>query len=159
VYNSESGFLRTPDLPFAVGGADSGTRLVARFNNIPAGARLFVTSSPSFGSTANFNAVLIRTGSNGEGSAQPIQATATLFCPISGSGGVAAAEIPVVNGSAMAAWEVIAANPAVIESAMFGVAVAYAPNTPNQLLGLGEARRRCRETSLLFTLRIPMRAV
>ena len=52
VYNSESGFLRTPDLPYTVGGADSGTRLVARFNNIPAGTRLFVTSGPSFGSTA-----------------------------------------------------------------------------------------------------------
>jgi hypothetical protein len=59
VYNSESGFLRTPELPYAVGGADSGTRLIARFSNIPAGTRLFVTTGPSFGSTVGLNAVLI----------------------------------------------------------------------------------------------------
>jgi hypothetical protein len=145
VYNSESGFLRTPDLTYAVGGADSGTRLTARFTNIPAGARLFVTTRPSFGSTSGLNAVLVRAGANGEGNAgQPglpiaIQGAATLFCPLSGDEGVAAAEIPVDNGSAVAVWEVIATNPAVLESAIFGVAVAYAPNTLNRLPGLGQA--------------------
>lgn len=146
VYNTESGFLRTQEFPFSVGGADTGTRLVARFNNVPSGVRLFVTTRPSFGSTAGLNAVLVQTGPNAAGgtSAQAgapvgIAGTATLTCPAVSGDGVSAAEIQVVNNSAMAVWEVTGANPAVLESAVFGVAVAYAPDTPNQRPGLGAA--------------------
>ena len=129
VYHSESGFMRTPELPSGVGAADSGTRFVARFNNIPAGVRLFVTTRPSFGSTAGLDAVLVQAGAG----------TVTLMCSLTAGNGVAAAEIPVVNNSAMAVWEVTSSNPAVLESAVFGVAVAYTPDTPNQRPGLGQA--------------------
>lgn len=145
VYNSESGFLRTPDLPYTVGGASSGTRLAARFNNIPSGVRLFVTNNASTGSSSGFGAVLVGTGPNGEtGAVQPglpaaVQGTVNLFCPLTPGTGFAATEIQVVNGSAMAVWEVTSANPSAIEAAVFGVAVAYAPNTPNRLPGLGQA--------------------
>ena len=95
---------------------------------------------PALGPRSGLDAVLItRRGKRGRRFGQAIPGAATLFCPLSGGQGVAAAEIPVDNGSAMAVWEVIAANPAVLESAVFGVAVAYAPNTPNQLPGLGQA--------------------
>ena len=145
VFNSESGFVRTPELPYSVGGASSGTRLTARFTNIPSGARLFVTNAPSLGSTPGLSAVLVRTGPNGEsGGLQPGvpaagQGTATLFCPLSAGDGFNASELQVVNGSATAVWEVTAANPAALESAVFGVAVAYAPNTPSSQPGLGQA--------------------
>jgi hypothetical protein len=62
-----------------------------------------------------------------------------LFCSLTNSEGVAAAEIPVVNNSAIAVWEITNANVALLESAVFGVAVAYTPDTPNQRPGLGQA--------------------
>ena len=131
VYNSESGFLHTPDLPYEVGGATTGTRLVARFANIPPGVRLFVTTGPSLGSTAGLGATLVAGAATGS--------TVNLFCPLAGNDGFAGAEIQLVNGSGSAAWEITAANPAAIESAVFGVAVAFAPNTPSRLPGLGLA--------------------
>jgi hypothetical protein len=145
VYHSESGFLRTTDLPFAVGGADTGTRLVARFNNIPNGVRLWVTTRPSFGSTVGLDAVLVQTGANAAGGTSQvgvplgIAGTATLLCGLTAADGVAAAEIPVTNNSAMAVWEITSANMALLDSAVFGVAVSYTPDTPNQRPGLGLA--------------------
>ena len=130
VYHSESGFLRN-DLPFAVGGADTGTRLAARFTNVPAGVRLFVTTRPTAGTSSGIVAGLVQ---NNIGAA-----TATLFCPQTANDGYAAAEIPVVDGTATAVWEITAANPADLESVIFGVAVAYTANTPNGLPGLGLA--------------------
>ena len=103
----------------------------------PPGARLFVTTGPSIGSSAGFNAVLTHTGPNGEGSLNAVPATATLFCPLTASSGLAAAEIPVVNGTAMAVWEVTETNSAALEAAVFGVAIAYTPDAPNRLPGLG----------------------
>jgi len=44
VYNSESGFVR-PELGFEVGQANSGTRVAARFNNLPEGFRLYVSTA------------------------------------------------------------------------------------------------------------------
>jgi hypothetical protein len=131
VYNSESGFLHTPDLPYEVGGATTGTRLVARFANIPPGARIFVTTGPSLGSTAGLGATLVAGAATGS--------TVNLFCPLAANDGFPGTEIQLVNGSGSAAWEITAANPAAIESALFGVAVAFAPNTPNRLPGLGLA--------------------
>ncbi|HYI92164.1 MAG TPA: hypothetical protein VEX68_01345, partial [Bryobacteraceae bacterium] len=131
-YHSESGFLKTPQIPNSVGGADSATRLVARFTNVPTGARVFVTTGPSIGSSTGFHAVLTR-------SPDAVPATATLFCPLTASSGLASAEIPVVNGTAIAVWEVTETNAAALEAAVFGVAIAYTPDAPNRLPGLGLA--------------------
>lgn len=143
VYHSESGFLRTPALPYAVGGADSGTRLSARFTNIPAGVRLFATTSPSAGSTAGLTATLVQAGvsgggSTGLGSPVAVAPTATLFCPITPASGFSAVEIPVVNGTALAVWEVIGTDASILETAVFGIAVAHVPDAPNRLPGVGQ---------------------
>jgi hypothetical protein len=148
VYNSESGFVRsTSDLPYAIGGADHGTRLVARFQNVPAGVRLFVTTVPGAGSSSGVAAILVQTGPNGEGGTLPqsttpfaVPSTATINCPGSSLAGVPAAEISVVNGTALAVWEITAANPAFLESAVFGVAVAYTPDIQNRAPAAGQVR-------------------
>jgi hypothetical protein len=69
VYNTESGFVRTTagtnsDAFGIIGVANSGTRVAARFRDIPADVRLFV-SVQSIGTTAQ--ARLVQTGPNGEG--------------------------------------------------------------------------------------------
>jgi hypothetical protein len=146
VYSSESGFVRnTAELPYAIGGADHGTRLVARFQNVPAGVRLFVTTGPSHGSASGVSAVLVQTGPNGEGGGLPqsqtpfaVASTVTLNCAAATGGGQPGAEIPVVNGTATAVWEITAANPALLESAAFGVAAAYTPDLQNRAPAVGQ---------------------
>ena len=136
VFNTESGFMRNPPaLPAEVGLADTGTRLMARFTNLPPGARLYVTTVPAAGSSAGLTAALMPADANGaiplSGSTTPIAASTSLTCPATG-GPVAAAEIPVVNGSADAVWEITDASPSVNEVALFGFAVA-APGTTHYL--------------------------
>jgi hypothetical protein len=111
------------------------TRLHARFTNVPAGARLFVTNDSSRGSTAGSDAVLVQV----DGTYVPeqplprypeglgLRATHNLFCqaltPIGDYRGV---EVPVNNGSAEAVWEVTSSGPNYGgEVFVFGVAVAH----------------------------------
>ncbi|HYP13407.1 MAG TPA: hypothetical protein VEQ63_05760, partial [Bryobacteraceae bacterium] len=140
VYNSESGLVQVdPSLPYSVGGADSGTRLVARFQNIPAGVRLFVTTQPTMASSSGSAAVLVQTDSNGGGSAGtvlPVASTTSLVCN-RGSVEVPAAEIQVIGGSAIAVWEITVADPSQLESLVFGIAVAYTPDLPNRTPAVG----------------------
>jgi hypothetical protein len=146
-FNSESGYVpSTSSQPFAVGGANSGTRLMVRFANIPAGVRLFVTTGQSYGSSAGATAVLVDTGlpSFGVPPLQPTvpvppMGTATLICPAVGGAGLPAVEIPVANGAASATWEVTAANTTANDTLTFGIAAAYAPNLPADLPGVGRA--------------------
>jgi hypothetical protein len=115
-------------------GANSGTRLQARFNNVPAGVRIFVTSSPSFGSSPGLQAALV----NSSGAATPpASSDRTLFCAAAGAAGFPGIEIPVVNGTATAVWEITGSNPSVTENAVFGVAIAYAPDLIRNLPGTG----------------------
>jgi len=155
IYNSESNFV------FPVGGgtaglADYGTRLKATFNNIPAGAKVFV-------STANVNnfALAATVPANPGGSAANTSlvspyvgyaqlvtsetvndgnATGGFFPAVSPSdngpnnGTVPIAEISLVNGSGSAVWEVINTNPNTIESLRFASYITYsasvATNSP-----------------------------
>jgi hypothetical protein len=57
VYNAESAFIR-PETGNA-GQADSGTRVAARFRNIPAGVRLFVSTIQTAGSSPNARASVV----------------------------------------------------------------------------------------------------
>ena len=123
-YYSESGLLYN-----LAGVANSGTRFAARFSNIPAGVRLFVTNTPSFGSSASISANLI----NGTGGT-----TTRLTCPLNSSPGIPSSEVAVVNGNGTAVWEVTGSDPAALETATFGVAVVYPPDLPNGLPGLGQ---------------------
>jgi len=167
-YNSESGFVLgstsngTVAAPFlgdvqnSPGVASSGTRLAARFANIPAGVRLYVTTtSVAQGTTtaSQAQAILVNADPNGaggtiltSGSTTPltgITATATLTCAglrpgtIGGGSGANAVELPVVNGTAVATWEIVGSDPSIIEDAFFLVAVAATANTANNLPGLG----------------------
>jgi hypothetical protein len=142
VYNTESGFVR--DSLFGagslVGRADSATRVVARFTNVPNGVRLFVsTNSVSVAGaeadTGNASAVLT---SNVGGEILPVPQLVTLRC-ISGTSTTTAAgaEVALSSGAGMAVWEVTSANPSAIDTLHFLLSVAFAANTPNNLPGLG----------------------
>jgi hypothetical protein len=155
VYNTESGFVRANDANLAgVGVADTGTRVAARFTNVPEGVRLFV-STTSIQSSTNTNvgsttaqAILVQTDPNGAGGTVSVGAaitpvgipgTTTLSC--TGLPSAAAAEVPLTGTgnarSGMAVWEVTQANSANIDTLFFYLGVAYAANTPNNLPGLG----------------------
>ncbi|HUS06336.1 MAG TPA: hypothetical protein VMZ52_08575 [Bryobacteraceae bacterium] len=141
VYNSESAFTNTTLFGTTVGIADSGTRVAARFNNIPAGTRLFVTLRNQAITGNSAAATLVGTDANGSGSSgtgviggTEVQRLTSLTCGTLVSD---AAEVTVVNGSAVAVWEVFSADPSTSDTLVFGVAVAYASNTQNNLPGLG----------------------
>jgi uncharacterized protein (TIGR03437 family) len=135
IYNSESGFI-APTPTGWTGLADYGTRLRARFTNIPAGVNVFVT-------TSNYQ------GTNGSGvgtgtmpsQSPPIGATSIAFlvqsatAPDSGGygpfdfvyycgrvvGNVIVCPLNINNGSGEAVWEVVSTNPNALETFDFGV--------------------------------------
>jgi hypothetical protein len=142
VYNSESGFVR-PETGIA-GVADSGTRLAARFTNIPAGVRLFVSGTAATGTTTGSAAVLVSTdaaGASNIGSPSisrplpsPPFSQATLTC---GTASTSAIEVALINGAGQAVWEVTASNPSNNETFVFDYAVAYVNNPSTGVPGAG----------------------
>ena len=96
------------------GQADFGTRLKAVFEHVPLGVRLFVTTSANTDSS-DPAAVLI-----------PDE----LFSGTPPVPTTALAELPVVNGSATAVWEVLQADATQIETFTFGVWQQF-DNTPS----------------------------
>jgi len=160
VYNSESGYVNTASLGTRTGLADAGTRLAARFNNVPNGVRLFVTVRP-INPAANRNAVLVQTGPNGEGSVgtldpagEPIGIAPTVTVGQFGRAGVTgddlceragdnntpnAVEVQILNGTGLAVWEVTAADQGAQDTLAFAVSVAFAANTPNNLPAPGQS--------------------
>jgi hypothetical protein len=152
IYNSESNFV----FPIAgsssqvAGLADYGTRLKATFNNIPAGARIFVSTanvnnnafpvaapSPIGGSTGNANPT---GGTAYVGYAQLVNGESTpdgstgFFPSVSATdngpnnGNVPIAEVSLSNGTGTAVWEVVNTNPNTNESFKFAVYVTYSSN-------------------------------
>jgi hypothetical protein len=158
IYNSESNFV----FPIVGNGssgqvaglADFGTRLKATFNNIPAGARIFVSTAnvnnaafpypaPAVigGNAANANTVgayvgyaqLVSTGSTE--SINDGNAGISGFFPAIAStdngpnnGNVPIAEISLSNGTGAAVWEVVNTNPNTNESLKFAVYLTYSAN-------------------------------
>jgi hypothetical protein len=157
VYNTESGFVRTTagagsDAFGVIGVANAGTRVAARFRDIPADVALFV-SVQSVGTAAN--ARLIQTGPNGEGGTLglgtsqtlfPVAATTNLYCGGTTPAGPSetptlnAAQIPVTAGSGVAVWEVTASDPSLLDTLFFRVGVAYVANPSTPTPPLGQAR-------------------
>jgi hypothetical protein len=146
IYNSESNFIfstATGNNGGIAGLADFGTRLKATFNNVPTGVRLFVSvnnvlnngapiPAPAVigGTSATTWAQLVASETAGEGniiSGFFPQVVGTDNAP-GNSGNVPVAEIPVVNGSAQAVWEILNTNPATQETAKFGVYATYSAN-------------------------------
>jgi hypothetical protein len=146
VYNSESGFVR-PEAGIA-GLADSGTRLAARFTNIPAGVRLFVSGSAAAGTTTGSQAVLVTTDAAGASNIgtpsirptpTPPFSQSTLACTVGTAVTTTtpAIEIPLVNGAGQAVWEITASNPSNNETFVFNYAVAYVNNASQGVPGAG----------------------
>jgi len=138
IYNSESGFISASG-PANSGQADYGTRLKAVFNNVPAGVRLFVSTTNvtnnftvnptqplgTVTTTSFAQLVLSESAVDSFNSAPVVTSTTT----VSGVGGnVLLAEVPVVNGSATAVWEVINTNPNASESLNFGLWATFTAN-------------------------------
>lgn len=152
-YNSESDFVDLNVLGPIPGVATQGTRLMSRFSNIPAGVRLFVTTQPlgpGGASTTTLAANLISVDANGAGSATVVEASETGTCATSGATQFIA-ELPIVNGTAQAVWEVTSSSPTALEKASFGVVVAYnsAPQSP--ALGTATVNGRLGPVSTIAT--------
>lgn len=162
IYNTESGFYNpTPNVVQGssnglgtAGLADHGTRLMARFANIPAGVSLYATLYPvascsdcgtggraaiTAARTATYtggaNARLVSTDANGAGAfSRTLGTNSSSF-----DSGAATAPISLNNGAGTAVWEVMLSNPLLSETLEFGIGFAYAANTSNNLPGLGTA--------------------
>jgi hypothetical protein len=156
IYNSESNFVFPISGSQTAGLADYGTRLKATFNNIPAGVRIFVSTS-NVNNAASPIAVPTPPGGN-LGNANPVSGTyvgyaqlvngetssdgssAGFFPSVSptdngpSGGNVPIAEVSIANGTGTAVWEAVNTNPNTIESYKFAVYVTYvanvAQNTP-----------------------------
>lgn len=162
IYNTETGFYNsTPNVVVGsanglgiAGLADHGTRLMARFANVPAGVALYasvypvrtcsdcgVSGRPAItgvvGSTTATSAAarLVTTDANGGGSFS----RATITNSSSFDSGAATAPIALNNGAGMAVWEVLNADPLISQTFEFGIGVSYVANTSNNLPGLGTA--------------------
>jgi hypothetical protein len=146
VFNSESGFVNPgvdPGLALGVGLATSGTRLAARFVNIPAGMTIFVSTGAvaSTGSldlsSTGIGATLLSTDTAGAGGSA-ISSSNTLACGTNPS--VPAVEVPITSGSGMAVWEVTGSNQNLNEQAVFYMGYTYTANTGASLPALGTAQ-------------------
>jgi uncharacterized repeat protein (TIGR01451 family) len=137
IYNSESNIVIPIAAAQTAGLADFGTRLKATFNNVPPGARLFVSVSNVQNSGLPVPAPAVAGGSAANGGtagfAQLTGDESTAFSPVAAtslanSGSVPVAEIAVVNGTATAVWEVINTNPTVNENLQFAVYASFTAN-------------------------------
>jgi hypothetical protein len=148
LYQSESNFvLAVPGNSTTAGLADYGTRLKASFNNIPAGIRLFVStvnvqnnalpfvnsvpgaSSGNTGTSPFAQLVTSETVNDGNAGISGFFPTVS-STDVPSTGNTPIVEIPVVNGSASAVWEVVNTNPNAIETIRFGVYTTYSANVP-----------------------------
>jgi hypothetical protein len=147
--NNTSGL--TSNIAFA-GLASQGTRLMARFTNVPAGVVLYASiygisscSDCNTNSTANITGAatsstslvsLVSTDSQGAGAYSAVSATNS-----STQSGftIPTAPITLSNGAGMAVWEVMNSNPFTVQTIEVGISVAYVANTSNNLPGIGSA--------------------
>ena len=125
IYNTESGFYNLSFVPTnglnLAGLASQGTRLMAKFNNVPAGVKLYVTVSQT--NVSSPGAQLIATDAQGSGAYSPVaQTTTALF----GATQFGIAPVTITGGSGVAVWEITASDPLQQETLRFGILVAYA---------------------------------
>lgn len=163
IYNTETGFLNqtpaivtgsSPNGLAAAGLADHGTRLMARFANVPAGVVLYaslypvvtcsdcgpssrpaITAARTATTSTLTMARLVTTDANGGGSFSRVTGTNTSSFDF----GAASAPIALNNGAGMATWEVMQADPLTSQTYEFGIGVSYVANTSTNLPGLGSA--------------------
>jgi len=131
IYSTESGFeLTTPN--GTAGLADFGTRLYARFANIPSGVNIFVSltnvTNTSVAATT-YTAQLVATGpfpASGVVDGSVGLASLPLFTATTTVGGIGYLQlVPDSTGEAYAIWEVTSSNPATLLSFNFAYAQSY----------------------------------
>ncbi|MCZ2076144.1 MAG: hypothetical protein LC130_14225 [Bryobacterales bacterium] len=134
-YNTESGFT-LGGLNASAGIANTGTRLMARFNGLPAGVTAYVTTTNTNTYPTLVASYVSGTDLNGAGG----------FPDPSGiikagtAGGFDLVQVNTVNGAGMAVWEVTGVglqSNSTLESLTFGVVFAYTPNYANNMPALG----------------------
>jgi hypothetical protein len=157
IFNSESNFVFPISGTQTAGLADYGTRLKATFNNIPAGLRIFVSTTnvnnaatnlttaqipvPPGGSNANANnpagylgyAQLVASETASDGTAAGFFPVVTATDNGPNGGNVPIAEVSIANGTGTAVWEVVNTNPNTIESFKFAVYVTYVANVAQNI--------------------------
>jgi len=126
-YRTETGFY-SPSLftsAPAVGLPDSGTRIRIKFSSLPAGVHLFVpatiTMTGNYGESTQGEAQLVQANENGLSSSpgyQPVAATAMV-------GTTPVAEVSYSGSVGYATYEVVYADPSVVETVPVSVAVAF----------------------------------
>lgn len=162
IYNTETGFYNsTPNVVVGsanglgiAGLADHGTRLMARFANIPAGVSLYASVYPvstcsDCGPSSRPSITSVRTSSSSTLTAARLVTTdasgggsfsrATITNSSSFDFSAATAPIALNNGAGTAVWEVLNADPLTSQTYEFGIGVSYTANTSNNLPGLGTA--------------------
>ncbi len=140
--------------------ADNGIRILSRYSNFPAGARLFVpdviAGSDAMKPTAGGNFGVPASGGQylgGSGTLLLVRVTGAdangaggfpVFTPAAGTNTFdSVSELTVVNGTAQAVYEVVDANPSVRETAQFPTFIGLAASsdavsiTSNQQILLG----------------------
>jgi len=136
--NSESDFIfpivgncSGSSITGCAGLADFGTRLKAVFSNVPTGVSLYVSvqnvqpatpANPVGGTSTAAYAQLVSSELAPEVTSAPVG-------NVSFGGTANVVQVPVVNGSATAVWEVINANPNAIDTFQFPIYTAVAANT------------------------------
>jgi hypothetical protein len=159
VFVSESGFVRSSVFGVGnVGEATNGTRLAVRFSNVPANLRVFVSTTNAWiaGNTIPAGrAVYVSTDVNGAGGATSLVPTqlpipTSYVGPSIGCTGLEdapAVEVPIVNGTGLAVWEIISTGNAQTDTALnglneelwfpYGVAYRFAAGSNQVGLGTG----------------------
>lgn len=149
VFNAESGFVNANVDPAYVGAgvADNGTRLMARFANVPSNVRIFVNTA-SVASLSSASAVLVTTDANGATAANLSPATTppsappgviTIACTGVTNAGPNAVEVPITSGSGQAVWEIVNADQSNLDTVVFHTGYAYVANASAGQPGLGSA--------------------
>lgn len=145
IVNSESNFVYPVSASDFAGLAGYGTRLKATFNNIPNGARLFVSNTNVNNALVSLGAPLVVGGTNpglnswaqlvsSDTALDSVGATAaptSLVDPtVTTTNGTVTniSEITLANGTGTATWEVLNTNPNANETFKFGVYITYVSN-------------------------------
>lgn len=109
----------------SAGLANSGTRIVLKFSNVPAGQQVFVSTNPIAVNTPVTSDIRLAATTEAGTVAAYSEVSPNANSP---SPGVAA--VPIVNGSGMAAYEVLQTDTTALEWATFGVVLQGGTGTP-----------------------------
>ena len=142
IYNTESMFYG-PSLPPAVGWATQGTRLIARFSNVPANVAIAVPAGDVYvySGTQSFTA---------PAPGIPYDQYKLITASTDGSTVASDGKVALTGGAGAAVWEVMASVPGNIGSVTVPVSVTYAAS-PQAGLGTATVTGNYAPTTTVFT--------